>query len=307
MRTKILSKLFERRGKLMQYIKNYSLELYNKILALQKQENRETVLLKIVNKMKRMLSRHLPLQEAILLQEYTDEIINIACEFMKISKDEYCEVIKAYKSGGKNLLLDLKEDYENQKQTDVFWASINKEWLCLNIYIQSTAYVDIYRALNKIPLNNLTALDYGCGSGVFAILLHKKFNFKKLVLADIENYAANFIKYYISKTNSNEIVWENILEYHFPNETFDFIECFDVLEHLEDSYQQLLRLDSKLSGGGYLALKIAFEIEDKTHLPQAAEGFFVKNDGLSYLKQKYKRIKYFGQPHIVNGIYKKKG
>jgi len=286
----------------MQYIKNYDLALYNKILALQEQENKKSILQWILNKVKRKLN----LKEKLIIppQEHIDEIIDVACEYMEIDKSAYYKAIEKFNSSG----IEIRENFENQLQTDVFWDNIDKEWLCINIYVQSVLYntaIPIYTALRKLPLNNLKVLDYGCGSGVLAILLHKVFNFKKLVLADINNYVAGFVKFYIAKTNSKEIIWENILEYN-SDEKFDFVECFDVLEHLEDSYEHLLKLDSKVIGGGVMALKIAFECEDKTHLPQASESFFVKNDGLGYLKQKYKRIKYFGGG-LVSGVYKKRG
>jgi len=280
----------------MQYIKTYNLALYNKILALQAQENKKSVLQRILNKAKRKLN----IKEKLIIppQEHIDEIIDVACDYMKIDKNAYYKAIEKFNDGG----MEIKENFENQVQTDVFWDKIDKEWLCINIYVQSVLYntaIPIYTALRKLSLNNLTALDYGCGSGVLAILLHKVFNFKKLVLADIDNYVAGFVKFYIAKTNSKEIIWENILEYNSD-------ETFDVLEHLENSYEHLLKLDSKVIGGGIMALKIAFECEDKTHLPQASESFFVKNDGLGYLRQKYKRIKYFGGG-LVSGVYKKRG
>jgi 2-polyprenyl-3-methyl-5-hydroxy-6-metoxy-1,4-benzoquinol methylase len=287
----------------MQYIKNYNLDLYNKIITIQKQENKRSVLQKILNKLKRKLGY----KEKLIVppQEHVSEIIDIACEYMSISSNDYYKAIEKFNKEG----MEIRENYENQAQTDVFWNNIDKEWLCINIYAQSVLYntaIPIYTTLRKLPLNDSTVLDYGCGSGTLAILLNKAFNFKKLVLTDIDNYIAGFVKFYIAKTNSKEISWENILEYN-SNDTFDFIECFDVLEHLENSYEHLIKLDSKVRvNGGIMALKIAFECEDKTHLPQAADSFFVKNDGLSYLKQKYERIKYFGGG-IINGVYKKRG
>jgi len=294
------SKTNQRRPSSMQYIKKYNLALYNKISALQKQENKRTILLRIANKIKRKLKLEKPI---VPPQEQMEEIIDIACEYMGIDKSDYHKTIEKFSKFG----MDIEEDFENQSQTDVYWSNIDKEWLCINIYVQSVLYnsaIPIYSSLMKLPLNNSTALDYGCGSGVLAILLHKAFHFKKLVLLDIGNYASGFVEFYIAKTNSKEIVWKNILEYD-SDETFDFVECFDVLEHLENSYKHLSKLDGKVREGGIMALKVAFECEDKTHLPQAAEDFFVKNDGLAYLKAKYERIKYLGGG-IVSGIYKKK-
>jgi len=157
---------------------------------------------------------------------------------MCIDKSAYCKIIEIFCKEG----IKINENFENQKQTDIFWRDIDKEWLCINIFVQSVWYntvVPIYTMLRKLPLNSLTAFDYGCGSGTLMLLLHKVFKFKKLVLTDIDNYVAGFVKYYITRTNSREIVYENIL-LHNNDETFDFVGCFDVLEHLEKSYKHLL-------------------------------------------------------------------
>jgi len=286
----------------VQYIKNYNLALYNRILALQEQENKSSIWQRILNKIKRKLSYKKKLIAPP--QEQIEEIIDLACEYMNIARTDYYETIEKFNMNE----MELKENFKNQTQSDVFWNNIDKEWLCVNIYVQSVLYntaIPIYTMLRKLPLDNASVLDYACGSGVMAILLHKVFHFKKLVLTDVDNYAAGFVKFYIAKTGSKEIEWEDILQYK-SNETFDFVECFDVLEHLENSYEHLLKLDSKVRNSGLMALKIAFECEDKSHLPQAAESFFVKNDGLGYLKGKYERIKYFGGG-LVSGVYKKRG
>jgi len=280
----------------MQYIKNYNLELYNKIIAL-KESNKRTIIQKIIDKIKRYTEKSI-----VFPQKEVDEFINIACEYMNINKDEYYKIIEQFRAGE----LKLIENYENQNQTDIFWFNVDKKFICVNIYAQSNFYKSIYVVLSRLLTNNITVLDYGCGTGLLAILLHKRFNFKKLVLLDIDNYTAGFVKFYIEKTSSKEIVWEDILKYS-SNETFDFVQSLDVLEHLENSYEHLLKLDGIVRKGGLMALKIAFEAEDKTHLPQAAESFFVKNDGLDYLKQKYNMIKRFGYEQLVNCVYKKRG
>jgi len=285
----------------MQYIKQYNSDLFDKILLLQKQEYKRNFIKNIFNR-KVFLSKW---KEKLIIppKEHVDEVVEAACEYMNISRKEYVEIIEKFTQSG----FEIKECYENQSQANIFWNNVNIEWLCINIYVQSVLYntaIPIYSTLKKMPLNNLTAYDYGCGSGILSILLNKAFHFKKLILADIDNYIAGFVKFYIQKTSAAEIYWENILENN-RTESFDLVICLDVLEHLENSYDHLLILDSKVNKGGIMVLKIAFEHEDKTHLPQAAEDFFVKNDGMFFLKQKYKRLNYFGGG-LVNGVYKKK-
>lgn len=56
-----------------------------------------------------------------------------------------------------------------------------------------------------------------------------------------------------------------------------------------------------------LILAIAFEGEDITHLPQACEDFYLKNDGWAFLNDNsslYESIHY--QIQLISGIYIKK-
>lgn len=45
----------------------------------------------------------------------------------------------------------------------------------------------------------MSIYDYGCGCGALSMMLDDKFNFVKLTLSDLDNYASDFAKYYIKK------------------------------------------------------------------------------------------------------------
>ena len=52
---------------------------------------------------------------------------------------------------------------------------------------------------NKIHRGKMSIYDYGCGCGALSMMLDDKFNFVKLTLSDLDNYASDFAKYYIKK------------------------------------------------------------------------------------------------------------
>lgn len=89
-------------------------------------------------------------------------------------------------------------------------------------------------------------------------------------------------------------------------EQYDVVVCLDVLEHVEQSYDVLVKLSKKVKKGGLLILKIAFEIDSHSHLPLASKNFYVDNDGPGFLSAEFTNIKKFYASALVSGAYIKK-
>lgn len=76
----------------------------------------------------------------------------------------------------------------------------------------------------------LKILDYGCGIGQNGIMLAKLGGF--VTLADLDSYTLNFAEFRAKKKNlTNVKIWRTDIE-PVPNEKFEIILCYDVLEHL---------------------------------------------------------------------------
>ena len=280
----------------IQYIKDYDVQTFEKIISFHKEEDFKLKLFKLFNKKKFKKYTgidYYPIDDNIKL-----DIISKALKFAGIDLDTYIK----YQYRDKNI-----KRMTSQKDADKFWADINEKWLCMNIDLQLHDYAGIYNAfpafIYKEP-DLLSICDYGCGSAALSFALNSRFHFKKMDLYDIDNYTADYVKYTIKQNDLNNTSWFNIID-EKVEEQYDFVICLDVLEHLENSFNALKRLKEKTKTGGYLVLKIAFECNDPTHLPQAAKNFFIENDGMRYLKDNFKLVKRFQRNNIVNGIYKK--
>jgi len=285
----------------MDYLKDYSEALYAHVQALRQRElpaqvRRINFLRKEFFHLKRkwLFARHRP--EA--------EILEKASAFLNRSIPEIEAIAKT-------CLQHRDEGLERSRTGDnllPYWThELDYRWLCLNLRVQTDWYYYILKACLDTPeiYNVKTVYDYGCGCGAFTLMLNNLLRFKHVVLSDLENYVAEFVRYYIQQTPSKSIQWENILDANDAENTYDMILCLDVLEHLEDSYRHFLKMHKALKPGGLFVLKIAFESNDSTHLPQASEDFFVRNNGMEFLKQHYIVCKKFDDEALVGGVYKK--
>lgn len=282
----------------MEYLKNYSEELHEHITNLleQRKKRNKRIIRILALKLKRVKLVGIP-------QKHKDLIIGYALDFMNLTRNEFEEIsAKAFEN------LSEMEKYNNQSETDIFWQEkVNKEWLCLNLTVQTEYYNEIYSYICKKFKNiPISFCDYGCGSGALALAIREKINLSSLHLYDVENYISDFVNSTIEKNELKNVKWYNVLEKN--DEKYDLIMCNDVIEHLENASAVLEELYNKLNPGGYLSLRIAFELDDATHLAKASEDFFITNGGYEFLQDKFKLVYEYDKAKrlIVNGVYKKK-
>jgi 2-polyprenyl-3-methyl-5-hydroxy-6-metoxy-1,4-benzoquinol methylase len=281
----------------MSYINVYSPVTFNRMLLLHK---RKFFLTKL-----RMAFLPLQTKQCSMFcfdtYPFSENIKTEAKHFMKIDENEFQDFIDCFFDC--NNEARLSNEYNAVK----LWmdSKYNRQWLALNIYIQmSAAYNYIYSCLAKNLKKDMRVADWGCGSAVLSFCLDKIIHFKELDLYEFDNYISTFLKYYI---NHNDLLNTSVLDITktMGNKKYDAIICIDVLEHLEKPFDKLLEFDSVLSKNGFLILKIAFEHPEKTHLPQSAENFLIKNDGYVFLNKFYKKILNFDHK-LISGIYVKR-
>lgn len=285
----------------MQYLKDYNEILYDKVILLRNnyvpRKIRYGFFSRLLKPKLYICSAHKKSKQAIS---------KLAAEFMGIGTDDIDSIAKEYLHKLRNM-----QKYITESDVKPFWTTeLGREWLCLNLFTQLGFNLDFYRALlrsDKIHEGG-EVYDYGCGCAALSLMLNDKFNFEKLTLSDLDNYASDFVKYYIQSTGKTNIEWENILNSDKnKKDDYDIVICLDVLEHLENSFSHFMHLHNKLKKNGILVLGIAFEGEDVTHLPQACEDFYIKNDGWTFLNenyQLYESIHY--NISLISGIYIKK-
>ena len=288
----------------MDYLKDYSEKLYTYMQDLHQRESQ----IARDRKINWLQKEFYHLRRKYMLYRYRpqDEIMEKASAFLNRPVSEIESIAQACLEHREN-----QSRLSSEKETLPFWTTdLDHHWLCLNLYVQTNWYRGLLKRLLEVPemYKVKTIYDYACGCGAFALMLNNLFKFRNVVLSDLDHYASEFVRYYIQQSPHKNIQWESILQSDNTDveNAYDMILCLDVLEHLENSYHHFLKLHRKLKSGGILVLKIAFESNDPTHLPQACEDFFIKNNGWDFLNMHYIVHKRFKDEHIINGIYIKK-
>jgi len=141
--------------------------------------------------------------------------------------------------------------------------------------------------------DNLSILDFGCGDGLFLNLLNDHSNYKNLTLVGFEPY--------MEKLENNSITiyknWEDIKEYLNHNPTFDYVTCFEVMEHfcIEKQRESLEMIKNILNKDGVLILSVPIEIGIPAIIKNIIRRIDTPNSKLIY---NYKNIKssLFGTP-----------
>ena len=107
--------------------------------------------------------------------------------------------------------------------------------------------------LSIIPANGVSILDYGCGDGKFLNELLDKYKDKELKLAGFEPL--------MESIEANKIKIVKTLQ-ELNAEKFDFVTCFEVLEHFSKKNQESIFKDfiSLLKQDGKLIISVPIEI-----------------------------------------------
>jgi len=85
-----------------------------------------------------------------------------------------------------------------------------------------------------------TLLDIGTGRGVFIFELIKQMPSIKITCIDKSNYIVNQLK--LNEINAFQ---KNVLNLEFKDNSFEFITCLEVLEHIEDykkAFNEIMRI-----------------------------------------------------------------
>lgn len=106
--------------------------------------------------------------------------------------------------------------------------------------------------LKYIPAGTKTSLEFGCGSGGFSALLKEKFNAETWAV-EINQQAAQQAEKKLYKVVNSDAAKALV---DIPDNYFDCIILFDILEHLIDPYTLLCNLKNKLSATGVIIASI---------------------------------------------------
>ncbi len=123
-----------------------------------------------------------------------------------------------------------------------------------NLSCKPTGYYKSKREdmVKYIPDGIKTSLEFGCGNGEFSALVKQRFN-AECWAVEIEKTAAHEAEKKLDRVIIGEAA-ESLDD--IPQEYFDCIILFDILEHLADPYSFLYALKTKLTGNGVIVASI---------------------------------------------------
>ncbi len=107
--------------------------------------------------------------------------------------------------------------------------------------------------LDKIPPGTKRMLEIGCAEGVMAQVAKEKFGMDEVVGVEYNEQSA-----IVASKRLDKVLCGNIetMELPYPENYFDVIICGDVLEHLIDPWETLIKLVSHLRTGGVVIVSI---------------------------------------------------
>ncbi|NQE46640.1 Ubiquinone biosynthesis O-methyltransferase [ANME-1 cluster archaeon GoMg2] len=143
-----------------------------------------------------------------------------------------------------------------QKGLDEFYAY--GSWLTRYAHRQRVNCVKylMNRFLSE-NVQDLTILDIGCGGGAYTTLL-AKMGFH-VVGVDISKEGISTAKKWATCENVQDkvaLIVANAEELPFKSESFDFIICSEVLEHLDSPHEGIIELNRVLTWGGEIIMSM---------------------------------------------------
>jgi 2-polyprenyl-3-methyl-5-hydroxy-6-metoxy-1,4-benzoquinol methylase len=117
--------------------------------------------------------------------------------------------------------------------------------------------------LEKLPVEKFTkVLDAGCGSGLYAEQMAQKFPWITVIAVDVKKQDFQFGQL------SNLLFREGDLLKLEDSNSYDFIYCVDVLEHIPNNVTVMENFYHALKDGGYLYLHMPYVIGEKRIFPE---------------------------------------
>ena len=172
-----------------------------------------------------------------------------------------------------------------------------RQWFKENVYLRNPYSFVLYKWLGKSTSSNITLFDAGCGNGNRSALLAKQgFN---VIGGDISSVSIKQAKKRYSKYPNLEFLKCDLHSVPFKANTFDYIVCFDVMEHVSKPDKVLSELNRILKPRGNVIIEYE-TTENESRILETAKSLkvtFLKGEDMKQLFSKYFVIK----KHFYNG------
>lgn len=213
------------------------------------------------------LSRYF--QDSFILKQHLQEFLHLDAEALEKKLEAKHQEIAEL--GHKDFDWEQAAAFYRDKVGELYLFELGAWHLASHDYIENTLRLIADHAQGRV-------LDFGGGIGTHTIGAALSAQVEQVVYCDINPINRDFVKYRAEQMGLSEKII-CCLEVP-PTASFDTIISFDVLEHLPDPCQQLLKFREMLKPGGKLILNWyffkGFHQEYPIHLddPQVVEKFF---------------------------------
>lgn len=147
---------------------------------------------------------------------------------------------------------DLEKELRLEK-----WRRAARNWLA--DYADQRAYDFVLKVINALVKldNSAKVLDVGCGPGKWSMLFTKRFG--SVTAIDVSPKMILLAEENVRKRGLENIDFHvmDVSKLNFPDETYDFVNCVTVLQHLPDdgNWQSAIREMARVTKtGGYILL-----------------------------------------------------
>lgn len=209
------------------------------------------------------IKEHFPVQFNELLSLVNTYFINIGLDSERVASD-YLKMIKDMRAEGLYFYKNGKYRCDNQhianeyvySKPEVMTYYMNALLVSQIMWKHHFNIFMYFQANLKTLFKNhakLRILDIGPGHGFFSFLVKKEFpDYEKLDIVDISETSLEMTKKIIGfDGNKIKYTQKDIFEYNDSNK-YDFIVLGEVLEHLDEPKQILIKLSKLLKPGGLI-------------------------------------------------------
>ena len=124
-------------------------------------------------------------------------------------------------------------------------------------------YFDVF-PWDKDKNAGLNCLDLGCGTGRWSKILSR--HVKQILLMDPSSKALNIAKQNLSGIKNVNFLNSKFEDAEFKNENFDFVFSLGVLHHMDNTLDQLKKINKILNSEGFVLIYLYYRFDNKSFL-----------------------------------------